>query len=730
MVIVGWREGYRDPSAYVAFWSAAGLVAGSAVATNARIFPSDRGVGLLIRVAVAAVAAIVACTMILGAARRLTLTPMLLTETAVFVATAGIARRRHLPRGRPSFAALPAAVIVIGGSMLALALAFGATHAPLTLYDSLSYHLFFAGRWVQDHAITIIPTPFSDEAQAYAPANGEAFFAWLMLPFHGDLIARIGQFPFALLGAATLYALARRAGASSAQAAYPPAFFLLSRPVAEQMVGANVDLICAALFAVSLYLGIAAVDRDEPHDWVLFGVAAGLYCGTKYLALVYTPVLVLLVCARGLRRRMLWSLPGIAAFGLPWYARNWIVAGSPIYPASLTVGGVTIARGAFTRAAMLNTIFHTTNVRLLPAMLAHGIGPSLFIIWLPCAIAGWIVMARRGWWPAGVLAMVPIVMLPLYWFGFPVNVDSRFLMPAIGPALLPFAFLIPRHGRAVLTVHAAYAAALLWLLVGVRAQLPGSLPWFMDGWLTLNGLVSGPFLIDAAATGAALGLIWAATRRTQWTGAALAGGVAVAAIVLTLGADSWCGAGGCAYLDTTPTFIRTGYADSWRWMAGNVTHATVAYTGINLPYPLSGRQLTNRVVYANIDGRTHWRFHDYDHAFRTGRFDPEPPLLARSSGELMPVANRQGPRDDAVRPRYERMHGIRDAWVFNLETLDVRYVYVATLSAYELDYVWHNDRRFPIEDDWAQEDPTRFHLVYANTDVHVYAFDTGVKART
>src|SRR5262249_55052657 len=151
---------------------------------------------------------------------------------------------------------------------------------------SLSYHLFFAARWVQDHAIAIIPTPFSDEAQAYAPGNGELFLAWLMLPFHGDFIARMGQWPLGLLGAATLYAIARRLGAEPAPAASPPVFFLLSRPVAEQAVGANVDLFCAALFLTSLYLTLVAVDRDTPSDWVLAGVSAGLYAGSKYLALV------------------------------------------------------------------------------------------------------------------------------------------------------------------------------------------------------------------------------------------------------------------------------------------------------------------------------------------------------------------------------------------------------------------------------------------------------------
>jgi Dolichyl-phosphate-mannose-protein mannosyltransferase len=726
---VGWNAGYRDPAAYLAFWGVAVMAMAAAGRVVVRGWPSDGPTDTVLRTGLVSIAIAIACAGVLGALHRLTLAWLLLLHGIAAAAALAVGSRRDAR----TFAldSLPTALVAIVAAFLAFALAFGATHAPFTLYDSVSYHLFFAARWVQDHAISIVPTPFSDEAQAYAPANGEAFFAWLMLPFHGDLLARIGQLPFALLGAIALYAIARRLGAPPDRSAYPPAFFLFSRPVAEQMVGANVDLICASLFALSLWLAIVAVDRGDRRDWALLGVALGLYWGSKYVALVYTPVLLLIACARGVRARMLWSLPGIAAFALPWYARNWALAGSPIYPASLAIGGVTVARGAFNRAAMLNTIFHTTDLRLLPAMAAHAFGPTLFVVWLPCAIAGWIAMSRRGWWPAGVLVLVPLAMVPLYWFGFPVNVDSRFLLPAIGPALLPLAFVFPRSRRASVFVHTVLTLALVWIAVGVRAQLPGAVPWFMGGWLALDGLVTPAFLTPMGVLAATLAAVWVGTRRSaRFAVPAVTGAIAAAAVVLTVGATRWCTPDACVYLDTTSPYIRVGYADSWRWISQNVFGSTVAYTGINLPYPLTGQRLTNRVVYANIDGRTQWRFHDYDRAYRAGRFEPLPPVLARSSGELLPVADRSGPRDDAVRPRYERMHGVRDAWIFNLEKLHVGYLFVATLSAYEIDYVWHNDRRFPIEDDWAQADPTRFHLVYTNPEVHIYAFESVKRART
>src|SRR6185369_12012711 len=148
---------------------------------------------------------------------------------------------------------LPVHIAVILLPVLAFIVAVGLVQSPLTLYDSVSYHLVFSARWLQDHRISIVPTPFSDPAQAYQPGNGELFFLWLMLPFHGDLLARIGQVPFLLLGAAALYAVARRCGARPSHAAYAPFFFVLARPVVEQAVGADVDLVCTATFLAAIH---------------------------------------------------------------------------------------------------------------------------------------------------------------------------------------------------------------------------------------------------------------------------------------------------------------------------------------------------------------------------------------------------------------------------------------------------------------------------------------------
>jgi hypothetical protein len=195
-------------------------------------------------------------------------------------------------------------------------------------------------------------------------------------------------------------------------------------------------------------------------------------------------------------------------------------------------------------------------------------------------------------------------------------------------------------------------------------------------------------------------------------------------VVLAISAEPWCRPSRCDYIDTTPTYIRSSFFSGWTWIDEHVTSSTIAYTGNNLPYPLVGRRLTNRVMYVNIDGRPRWRFHDYDLAYRTRRFTPVPPVLATSSGELMPVSRQPGIAAEALRPRYERMQGIRDAWIANLQRFEVAYLFISALSAYEIDYNWHDDRGFPIEESWAKDDPEMFQLMYENPQIRIYAVKT------
>jgi len=703
--------------ASLAFWLLSGLTGLSAWLLTRALFPWTGGVDATIRAAMIAFAIIVLVGLALGSLGVLGLAPYLMTFAIGCAATLALPRPPAAAMSTPRIQ-IPIAMIVI--PLLAFIVAVGLVQSPLTLYDSVSYHLVFPARWLQDHRLSIVPTPFSDPAQAYQPANGELFFLWLMLPFHGDFAARIGQLPFLLLSAVALYAIARRCGARPDHAAYSPLFFLLARPVVEQAVGADVDVICAATFVTSLYLGLVAIESDARRDWILWGVSVGLFLGTKYLALVYVALLLALPLVRGPRLRALWAIPGLLVFAGPWYARNWLVAGSPIYPASLKVLGMVVGHGAFTREAMNNSVFHVTDLRLLPAIVAHAFGAPTALVWLPCASVGLAALAAgRRWWPGVYVAAVPLVMVSLFWFGIPDNGDSRFLLPAVAVATVPLTFCFGTNRRWNACVHAAFLIGAVWILVGAARQISMSLPWFMGDWLALDGLVSPAALPLFAGGVVTAAVICVLARRSPRTRAPLIAVCCAGCAAVTVGAHGAYTRDRSSLLALSPTYIRPGMIEGWDWVQHHVEHATIANTGNNLPYPLFGERLFNQVSYINIDRHGEWRLHDYARVRgRAGATTSWP--LAQPSGQLRPLGD---PRlaSGASRPRYERWEGNAGAWIRNLRAAKVTHLFVSVLSAYEIDYVWHNADGFPIEDEWARTDPRDFTLVFENGQVRVYA---------
>jgi hypothetical protein len=311
-------------------------------------------------------------------------------------------------------------------------------------------------------------------------------------------------------------------------------------------------------------------------------------------------------------------------------------------------------------------------------------------------------------------------MVALVWFGVPDNADSRFLLSAAAVVMVPLTFSFGNDRRWNACLHAAYLIAAVWLLVGTPRQLPMTLPWFMGEWLSLEGVIPrASWPVFGAGMMAAACLTYATSRRPAFAMPVMTAAFGAACLALATSAKASYASDRSSLLTLSPTYIRSGMTAGWDWTHRNITHATIANSGNNVPYPLFEEDLANRVRYVNIDRHTDWRFHDYARARKAAPPDA-PGRLATASGQLMPLLPGR-PVDEASRPRYERWDGFREAWLRNLRSAGVTHLFVSVLSAYEIDFVWHNAGGFPIEDDWARADPRAFTLVYASDQVRIYS---------
>ena len=550
--------------------------------------------------------------------------------------------RFRRPTTRPMWLTLAALAAVI------LATAWRALASPTYEYDVLTYHLFVPARWIQDAAVSIIPTWFGDPAPAYAPSATEVYYALLMLPFGEDVVARGGQFPFWILLLAASWGLVRELGGRRAACCGAALALALIPSINEQASTAMVDVALAAHVAAVALFAMRLARSGRHADAVGLALSIGLALGTKFIAIAYLAGLAPLVAFAVMRSMRGPPRPtnrlAIAAsillavcIGGSWYARNWVVTDNPVYPLEARIGSTVLFPGAYGRAQMENSTYNTRR-RVRSDAFGYTVWPALHgrDRDAPRPDADGVTGAYRRWYlgPAGLIVLT---------------------FAAAGVAAVR-----RRRRPAQDTLYylgAAGGMAVFWYL------LPFQQPRF--AWTPLALMIIGA----AAATRihrvapAILGLAtlgtWAVAFSPDWAGAARA----------IRGGD---------LRQRAMADRRTFGGDAWQWIDRNLHDATIAYTGNNLPYFLCGRRLENRVVYVPMQAPPDGRFHDFAATIETGSLRPP----------------------NTSEPAFDRFVMDPAVWIDNLRRLEVDYVLVTPLYRNMLVNIRHDLDGYPIERTW------------------------------
>jgi len=227
---------------------------------------------------------------------------------------------------------LPAAVI----ALLLIITFVGGLAEPVgdIKLDAIAYHFLGPRIWLRDAVIHVIP----DECHASFPATVETLFAALMAMGGTRAPELFGFFAFGvfLLVAA---GFAIRLGLDPGGAWWAVALIACMPVVYRGSYGGFNDVILSGCVLVALRV---ALDASGPREYALAGVFAGLAMGVKYTGII--AFLLILGCAflYALARhaeKPAGFFAGGALFSVlaavvasPWYLRNWLVLGSPIYP--------------------------------------------------------------------------------------------------------------------------------------------------------------------------------------------------------------------------------------------------------------------------------------------------------------------------------------------------------------------------------------------------------------
>ncbi len=225
--------------------------------------------------------------------------------------------------------------------------------AILTLpqdWDTLAYHLPLVDSWIQTGSVWNQRCAFW-----YVPGNSELLAFWFCSPFSGDYWGQLNNVLVVILLVTALMEILHFCRIETFWQLIATTGVLACTPVLRQIASAENDIAVAALFLSSMYFilqlnGWTSESNIAKLRWnvLMLAVSLGLMAGVKYYALGYVAIAWLvaffvLVVRHPFRRSLqIVSILGIGilALGAPWYIRNWIVSGSPLYPKGFRLLGI------------------------------------------------------------------------------------------------------------------------------------------------------------------------------------------------------------------------------------------------------------------------------------------------------------------------------------------------------------------------------------------------------
>lgn len=534
-------------------------------------------------------------------------------------------------------------------------------------FDDNSYHLATVATWLERGDLAGVKFAHGDRSTPYYPIVGELVSWVLLAPFEdNDSFARWSQLPFFWATLVALAALGRRLGLPPTATALAVVLYAgLKRAFPILALGAGNDHAATFFTLAGLEAVLLLAAAPSLGVGVYLGLAVGLLLGTKFLGLLFVPLLAaVLVIAWLLSRRAVGRLA--AALGLALvvaaisggytYARNAVTTGNPLYPVPIQLGPL---EWAGTSGVTLAERRHLPPFAIdLPEYFFRSdlFGRLGRFLWLPAAILAPLLALgfawrhrheRRRWLLAATVFTLPAAFFQVFLFQVHDHRDSRYLFPAVALAALGAAWLI---------TLAAERGRLGEVLVGVC-------------WVTTAGLVIDrhrhePMVALWLVVFALVGAAWAA----RWPLPRFLRHPAFVGLLVVMFLP------GLVHAVSHYPERKLRHLPAARALEEQVgaAGAGVAYVGFNYPYPFWGSHLQNRVA---IVPRNFWR------ASR----------LYYWQGSAVDFSSRRG--------RYE-------AWQRNLRALDIDYVVVIRAGEEDPERRWMLDRprRFErfYDDGWVE----------------------------
>jgi hypothetical protein len=259
---------------------------------------------------------------VLGAFTR----PVLAAIAAVAAAAGAVFAARDLRRRAPLPCGLAGRLLLGAGAIALVDVVLAA--APPTSGDATAYHLTAPKLWLDAGRVFTIWWDWA----TFQPFAVEMHAAYGMAIAGGSGGMAVAA-ALSALSAVPVYGLGRELAGSTA-GALAALLWVGQGMFLWEATGAFPEAVVGGLLALAVWHVVCFARAPRTADVALAGTALGLAASAKYHALIFLPALAVAVVAIDRRRWPRWGLVFAlgATVGLPWYVKNLVVTGNPLYP--------------------------------------------------------------------------------------------------------------------------------------------------------------------------------------------------------------------------------------------------------------------------------------------------------------------------------------------------------------------------------------------------------------
>jgi hypothetical protein len=549
--------------------------------------------------------------------------------------------------------------------------------------DSLAYHLTNAVNWLKNGNLNtpFIPSgavPFTaiTVTTNYYPFNGELLFLWSILPLKNALFATVTQAPFYFISILAMYSILRKLQASKGISLIMAIAWILIPNIFKHLKeGAYIDIMCVAMFLMTLNYLLMLKDNLNVKNSLLLGITSGIFLGLKTLNIYWLaalfPLFVYIICINknNLNKITIFKFLGLIVvsflvFSAYPFIRNFIMMRNFFFPVRIEFFGKIIMPGFVNSKEYANLCYPASDFSPMKLLFSEGLGFQLFAFVLPGTFIPLFISLikknKRNVFNL-LIYLVPLLIF-IFIFFFIKAYWTRYMYPFLAAGFIALVLFLNKSEKGKKYI---YIAALV-SIISSMPELSRKLPLVFS--LILSFLIY-LFVLYLKKT-KLLHLI-----RKLYLPKWIIAGVILTLLffLLTLLNNKYERE---QYARYCKFYREKDVAMAWQWLNDFTGQGKrIAYVGRPETYPLFGSQLKNDAFYVSINDK--------------------------------PVSLVDFGKDGQYRK--EKSYS---AWLKNLKNKNVDLIFI---------YQDHYEPVFPIEDEWAIENPESFKGVYTNQKVRIYS---------